>query len=83
MSMRTIDYKPHGICAFEILVEIDDDDKVQSVTFVGACDGNHKGLAALCKGMKADEVISRLEGVTCGYKNTSCPAQLAKALRTR
>ncbi|MDD2231295.1 MAG: TIGR03905 family TSCPD domain-containing protein [Sphaerochaetaceae bacterium] len=81
--MRTIVYKPHGICAFEIMIDIDDDDTVQAVRFAGGCDGNHKGLDALCRGMKADEVVKRLEGIKCGYKSTSCPDQLAKALKTR
>ena len=81
--MKEINYKPNGICARAIRVCIDDDDTVTDVFFEGGCDGNHKGIISLCKGMKADDVIKRLEGIKCGFKNTSCPDQLAKALETR
>lgn len=80
---KTIKFRPRGICAQEITVVLNDDDTVSDVSFYGGCDGNHRGLNALCKGMKADEVIARLEGIRCGYKNTSCPDQLAQALKTR
>jgi uncharacterized protein (TIGR03905 family) len=55
---------------------------VQEFRVVGGCNGNLKGIAALVKGMKVEDVISRLEGVKCGFKNTSCPDQLAQALKT-
>ena len=72
-------YRPNGICAIGIDFEVVDN-RVHGVSFTGGCDGNHKGLAALVEGMLVDEVISRLSGITCGYKNTSCPDHLAKAL---
>lgn len=72
-------YTPSGVCARAISVELDGD-LVKEVSFVGGCDGNHKGLCALVKGMKADEVKERLSGITCGFRSTSCPDQLAKAV---
>ena len=62
-------------------IEIDDDNKLVGLEFLGGCDGNHKGLNALCTGMDVDEIIEKLEGITCGRRSTSCPDQLAKALR--
>ena len=58
-----------------------EDGKVKNVQFVGGCNGNLKGIAALVEGMDAEEVISRVEGIRCGMKGTSCPDQLAKALK--
>ena len=72
-------YKPTGICAVGIDYEIEDG-KVMDVKFTGGCDGNHKGLNGLIKGMKVEEAITRLKGITCGPRNTSCPDQLARAL---
>ena len=72
-------YSPKGICASGIDFEIVDG-KVDKVSFTGGCDGNHKGLNALIKGMKVEEAIERLSGITCGPRATSCPDQLAKAL---
>lgn len=60
---------------------LDDDNKVRDLSFVGGCDGNHKGLRALIKGMTADEAIERLSGITCGFRPTSCPDQVAVALK--
>ncbi|MCF0127854.1 MAG: TIGR03905 family TSCPD domain-containing protein [Pseudobutyrivibrio sp.] len=73
-------YKTSGTCSQAIEFEVEGD-VVKSVTFVGGCNGNTQGLSALVEGMKIDEVISRLEGITCGMKSTSCPDQLAKALK--
>ena len=73
-------YKPQGICASAIDVEMDGT-IIRSVKFTGGCDGNHKGLCALIEGMEAQEAIKRLRGITCGFRNTSCPDQLAKALK--
>ena len=73
-------YTPKGICAVDISFEVEDD-KVKSVVFTGGCDGNHKGLNALVKGMSVDEAIERLSGITCGPRSTSCPDQLAQALK--
>ena len=69
-----------GICAQEIVLEVIDN-KVQDVQFIGGCPGNHLGIAALVKGMDVTEVISRLEGITCGPRKSSCPDQLACALK--
>ena len=74
------EYKTSGTCSQRILFEIEEG-KVKNVTFLGGCNGNLKGIGSLVEGMDAQEVISRLEGTTCGMKATSCPAQLAKALK--
>lgn len=79
--MRTIEYEPKGICARQITIVLDDQDKVQDLSFVGGCDGNHKGLTALVKGMTATEVMDRLSGIRCGSKQSSCPDQVAEALK--
>ena len=73
--------KMKGVCAMGATIEIDDDNKLVNVEFLGGCDGNHKGLNELCKGRDVDEIIEKLEGITCGRRSTSCPDQLAKALR--
>ena len=77
----TIQYKPQGVCsrAFEIQVE---DGIIQSVQVVGGCDGNLKGISSLLKGMKVEDAIQRMEGIRCGPRATSCPDQLAQALKT-
>jgi uncharacterized protein (TIGR03905 family) len=74
-----ITYKPQGFCSKEINIEVEDN-IVKSVEFVGGCNGNAKGIAALAKGMNVDEVIKRLSGITCGFRQTSCPDQMARAL---
>ena len=74
-------YKTRGTCSQLIEFSIDDEGRLHDVRFTGGCNGNLKGIGALVEGMDADEVISRLEGTRCGMKNTSCPDQLAKALR--
>ena len=79
--MRTIEYRPSGICAVHITIVLDDEDRVQDLSFLGGCDGNHKGLNALIRGMSASEAIDRLSGIKCGFKQTSCPDQVAVALR--
>ena len=73
-------YRPQGVCSQLINVELDDD-VIKSVEFVGGCAGNTMGITQLVKGMNVDEAIRRMEGITCGFKPTSCPDQLAKALR--
>ncbi len=70
----------HGTCSREVLFEIEDG-KVKNVQFIGGCNGNLKGIGSLVEGMDVDDVIARLEGTTCGMKNTSCPDQLAQALK--
>lgn len=75
-----ITFYPQGVCSFMIDIELDGD-IIKDVTFTGGCDGNLKGISKLIKGMKASDVIEKLEGTTCGFKDTSCPDQLSKALR--
>ena len=74
-------YKTTGTCSSMIDVEVKDG-RIESVTFTGGCNGNLQGISALVKGMMVDEAISRLKGIRCGFKNTSCPDQLARALES-
>ncbi len=74
------EYKTKGTCSQRILFEIDDG-KVRNVQYIGGCNGNLKGIGALVDGMEVSEVINRLSGTTCGMKSTSCPDQLAQALK--
>ena len=74
-------YRTRGTCSSRIELEIDSDLIINSVSFTGGCNGNLKGISSLVTGRRAEEVISSLEGIRCGFKNTSCPDQLAKALR--
>ena len=78
--MATISYTPKGVCSRKIDIEVEDG-IVKKVHFTGGCNGNTKGVAALCEGRRADELIGILSGIECGFKGTSCPDQLAKALR--
>lgn len=73
-------YQTQGTCSKLIELEVEND-IIQSVSFLGGCNGNLQGISSLVTGMKVDEVIKKLEGIRCGYKNTSCPDQLAQALR--
>lgn len=73
-------YTPKGVCSRLITIEVEDR-KILNVEFTGGCNGNLKGIGALVKGMDVNEAISRLENIRCGMKNTSCPDQLAKALK--
>ena len=73
-------YKTKGTCSREIVFEIENN-KIQNVTFIGGCNGNLKGIGALVEGMDIDDVIARVEGIKCGMKSTSCPDQLAQALK--
>lgn len=73
-------YRTKGVCARNISFDIVDG-KVTDVYFEGGCSGNTKGVARLVEGLSPEEVIGRLEGITCGFKGTSCPDQLAKAIR--
>ncbi len=74
-------YTPKGVCSQSIDIEMDGD-TIESVAFVGGCNGNLQGIGALVKGMKAEEAISKLKGIKCGFKSTSCPDQLALALES-
>lgn len=73
-------FKTQGVCSRNISFDIRDG-RVWNVRFDGGCNGNTQGIAGLVDGMKVDEVIRRLSGIKCGFKNTSCPDQLAKALQ--
>ncbi len=73
-------FKTKGVCASIIDFEVENE-VIVSVKFTGGCNGNLKGISSLCVGMKVQDVIERLEGIRCGFKSTSCPDQLAKALR--
>lgn len=73
-------YKTKGTCSVGILVDLDAEHTIQNVEFIGGCSGNTQGVASLVKGMKAEDAISRLKGIRCGSKPTSCPDQLSKAL---
>ena len=72
-------YKTSGTCSTMIDLEVDGD-IIKTVSFTGGCNGNLKGICSLVRGMKVDDAIERLQGIKCGFKNTSCPDQLAKAL---
>lgn len=74
------EYKTSGTCSQRILFDIEDG-KVKNVQFIGGCNGNLKGIGALVEGMDVNDIIARLEGTTCGGKSTSCPDQLAQALK--
>lgn len=76
---QSIDYITHGTCSRMIHVVLNDG-IVESVRFESGCAGNTKGVAALVVGMKAEDAVERLSGIRCGFKNTSCPDQLAKAI---
>lgn len=77
---KTFSYRPLGVCSREIRIHVSND-VIESVEYVGGCSGNTKGVASLVKGMRVDDVIERLSGIRCGFKATSCPDQLACALR--
>ena len=72
-------YQTHGTCSQAINIDVKDG-IIESVQFIGGCNGNTKGISALVKGMAVEEAIRRLKGITCGMKPTSCPDQLARAL---
>ena len=78
--MDKIEIKTRGVCSSKIIVEVEDS-IINNVTFSGGCPGNTIGLSMLLKGMHVDEAISRLEGIKCGFKNTSCPNELAKGIK--
>ena len=80
--MKKIHYDCNGTCSSCIDLLIDDDNRIASVQFTGGCNGNLQGIAKLVQGMKCDEVIRRLDGISCSGGPTSCPDQLARALKT-
>ena len=77
---KKVVYYPEGTCSQMIEVELEGD-VIKDVVFIGGCNGNLSGISKLITGMKAEDVIEKLEGTTCGFKNTSCPDQLSKALK--
>ena len=79
--MRDFTYKTHGTCSREILFSLDDENRIHNLSFIGGCNGNLKGIGKLCAGRAAKEIADLLEGNTCGLKSTSCPDQLAKAIK--
>lgn len=80
MIKMTVEYTPKGVCSRKIEIDIENG-IINKVRFVGGCNGNTQGISKLVEGMKAEDVISRLEGVNCNGRGTSCPDQLAKALK--
>ena len=78
--MEHIDYKTQGVCARSIEIDVENN-VIQNVRFIGGCSGNTQGVAALLIGMTVEEAIKRLSGLRCGFKSTSCPDQLAVALK--
>lgn len=78
--MANLTYYTQGTCSTQIDI-VTNGDIIENVAFYGGCNGNLQGISILVKGMKIDDVIKKLEGITCGFKSTSCPDQLAKALK--
>ena len=79
--MKQYTYTTKGTCSRAIEITINDESIIESVKFIGGCSGNTQGVAALVKGMSVEEAISRLSGIKCGPRPTSCPDQLATALK--
>ena len=79
--MQTISYQPKGVCSRHMEIDVEDG-VIQAVRVVGGCNGNLQGISSLLVGMTTDEAIRRMEGIRCGVKPTSCPDQLAKALKS-
>ena len=77
----TYTYTPRGVCSRRMVVELSDSGVIENVRIDGGCNGNLQGISRLVQGMKAEEAIARMEGISCGGKPTSCPDQLAQALR--
>lgn len=73
-------YKPKGVCSREFHIDVEDG-VIQSIQIIGGCHGNLQGIASLLKGMKVEEAVARMEGIRCGMKATSCPDQIAQALK--
>ncbi len=79
--MAKYTYYTQGTCSSQIDLDVDGRGIIQNVAFTGGCNGNLQGISRLVKGMSKDEAISKLQGIKCGYKPTSCPDQLAQALK--
>ncbi len=80
MKTKHVQYETTGTCSKMIDVSADENNVIQQVFFLGGCHGNLQGVSQLVKGQQIDDVIKRLDGIRCGYKNTSCPDQLCRAL---
>jgi uncharacterized protein (TIGR03905 family) len=78
--MKELWYQTEGTCSKYIYVVLNDDHVIQEVQFIGGCSGNTQGVAALVKGQKAEDIIDKVKGISCGGRPTSCPDQLSKAL---
>jgi len=78
--MKDVWYQTEGTCSRLIHVQLNEEDVIQDVQFVGGCHGNLQGISSLVKGQKAQDVIDKIKGIQCGNKPTSCPDQLSKAL---
>lgn len=76
-----IEYDPKGVCSRHMTIDVEGG-KIQSLRVMGGCSGNLQGISSLVVGMDVDEAIRRLEGIRCGFKHTSCPDQLAQALKS-
>lgn len=76
----TYTYNPQGVCSKLMKVKLSESGVIEDVTVIGGCNGNLQGIASLVKGMKATDAIERMKGIRCGFKNTSCPDQLSRAL---
>ena len=76
-----VEFRPRGVCSQLMRVELDEDQVIRKMEVMGGCSGNLQGISRLLAGMPVEEAISRLEGIRCGKKPTSCPDQLSKALR--
>ena len=79
--MKHYTYIPKGVCSVQMDFDIDEENKIHNLEVTRGCNGNLKGIAALIEGQDKDEVIKRLEGIKCGLRSTSCPDQLAIALK--
>ncbi len=79
--METIQYTPRGVCSRKMEIDVEDG-VIRAVRVLGGCSGNLQGLSALLRGMTVDEAVARMEGIRCGMKPTSCPDQLAQALKS-
>lgn len=79
--METIQYTPKGVCSRAMEIDVEDG-VIRAVRVQGGCSGNLQGICSLLKGMTVEEAVARMEGIRCGMKSTSCPDQLARALKT-
>ena len=75
------EYTPKGVCSQKMIFDINDDDTINSLTVIGGCNGNLKGISSIVRGMDVNKVIEAFEGIQCGMKPTSCPDQIARGLK--